>query len=119
MNQKLNERLYQFALHSLKMARKLPETTEFKVIKYQLIKSTTSAGANYEESQAGSSLADFNNKIRISLREMKESNYWFRLISDLNENETLKPEIQWLNIESVELSRILGSIVQKTRSSKN
>ncbi len=51
-----------------------------KIIKYQLAKSSTSAGANYEESQAGSSKADFNNKVRIALREMRESNYWLRII---------------------------------------
>ena len=38
-----------------------------EVVKYQLAKSATSSGANFEESQAGSSKADFNNKVRISL----------------------------------------------------
>ena len=59
----------------MKFLPDLPKTSEFNVIRYQLAKSSTSAGANYEESQAGSSKADFNNKVRISLREMRESNY--------------------------------------------
>ncbi len=87
MNENLNERLFKFSLLCLKYIRTLPETTEYKIIKYQLAKCSTSAGANYEESQAGSSRADFNNKVRISLREMRESNYWLRLVEGLNDKE--------------------------------
>jgi len=75
MSNELNERLFNFAIKCLKLIRTLPDTTEYRVIKYQLAKSSTSSGANYEESQAGSSKYDFNNKVRISLREMRESNY--------------------------------------------
>ncbi|WP_378103310.1 hypothetical protein [Chryseobacterium sp. sg2396] len=32
-------------------------------------------GANYEESQAGSSKANFKNKVKIALRESRESNF--------------------------------------------
>jgi four helix bundle protein len=52
----------------------------YKIIRAQLSKSACSAGVNYEESQSGSSKADFTNKIRISLRETSESNYWLRMI---------------------------------------
>ncbi|MBK7380907.1 MAG: four helix bundle protein [Ignavibacteriales bacterium] len=71
----LNDRLFNFAVKILKFLPNLPKTPEFNVIRYQLAKSSTSSGANYEEAQAGSSKADFNNKVRISLREMRESNY--------------------------------------------
>ena len=92
----------------------MPNTNEYKVIKYQLAKTATSSGANYEESQAGSSKADFNNKVRISLREMRESNYWLRLIGGIIEKTTNKNELVWLINESKELKNILGSIVSKT-----
>jgi four helix bundle protein len=76
--------------------RTLPRDFEYNVIKLQLTKSSTSIGANYEESQAGSSKADFKNKVRISLREARESNYWLRLIKALerSENEQLESLIQ-------------------------
>lgn len=80
MTNDINDRSFKFALRCLKFIKKLPETPEYKIIRYQLAKSSTSSGANYEESQAGSSKADFNNKVRISLREMRESNYWLRII---------------------------------------
>ena len=43
----LSERLLNFAVRCIKFLRKLPDNTEYKVIRYQLIKSSTSSGANY------------------------------------------------------------------------
>lgn len=64
----LNERLFAFAVRCLKFIQTLPHSPEYKIIEYQLAKSSTSSGANYEESQAGSSRAYFANKIKISLK---------------------------------------------------
>lgn len=75
MNENLNERLFTFTLNVLKFLPNLPKTPEMNVVRNQLAKSSASLGANYEEAQAGSSKPDFNNKVRISLREMRESNY--------------------------------------------
>jgi len=108
----LEKRLFDFAVRTIKYVKTLPDTVEVKVIKYQLTKSATSSGANYEEAQAGSSKADFNNKTRISLREMRESNYWLRILKEVVEPGS---ELLWLIQESKELKNILGSIVQKTR----
>lgn len=83
------------------------------MIKYQLAKGAASAGANYEEAQAGSSKADFNNKVRIALRVARESDYWLRIIKELEENEN-NMELNWLLRESDGLKNILGSIVWKT-----
>ena len=109
----LEQRLFVFAVRAIKFLRTLPVSSEYNVIKYQLTKSATSTGANYEEAQAGSSKADFTNKVRIALREMRESNYWLRIIKGINsiDNTELNDLIQ----ESKELKLILGSIVQKSR----
>lgn len=61
----------------------MPNKIEYQIIKHQLGKSATSIGANYEEAQAGSSKADFKNKVRISLKEARESNYWLRVLKAL------------------------------------
>jgi four helix bundle protein len=74
----------------------------------------TSSGANYEEAQAGSSKPDFNNKVRISLREMRESNYWLRIIKSTLESNSLESDFIFLIDESTQLKKILGSIVTKT-----
>lgn len=112
----LEKRLFDFGVRVIKYLRKLPNTFEYRVIKNQLIKSSTSSGANYEESQAGSSKPDFNNKVRISLREMRESNFWLRMIASISESREHAKELNFLLNESKELKNILGSIVQKTRS---
>jgi len=112
----LQKRLFDFAVRVLKSLPSLPKTPEFNVIRYQLSKSSTSSGANYEESQAGSSKADFNNKVRISLREMRESNYWLRIISSVSNNLSKDKEFLELINESAQLKKILGSIVTKTKS---
>ena len=113
----LNDRLFSFAVRVLKLLPKLPKTQEFIVVRYQLAKSSTSAGANYEEAQAGSSKADFNNKVRISLREMRESNYWLRIINATMDAVKCGQELSILIDESEQLKKILGAIVTKTNKS--
>jgi four helix bundle protein len=115
MRNDLQNRLFDFAVRVLKFLPSLPKTPEFKVIRYQLSKSSTSSGANYEEAQAGSSKADFNNKVRIALREMRESNYWLRIISAANEKLSTDKELLKLIDESEQLKNILGSIATKTK----
>ena len=66
------------------------------------------------ESQAGSSKADFNNKVRIALREMRESNYWLRMIKATLTQNTADVELDFLIDESNQLKKILGAILTKT-----
>lgn len=112
-NNNLLDRTFKFGVNWIIFLRTLPRDFEYNVIKLQLTKSSTSIGANYEESQAGSSKADFKNKVRISLREARESNYWLRVIKALerSENEQLESLIQ----ESKELKNILASIINNTK----
>ena len=112
-NNNLLDRTFKFGVNCIIFLRTLPRDFEYNVIKLQLTKSSTSIGANYEESQAGSFKADFKNKVRISLREARESNYWLRVIKALerSENEQLESLIQ----ESKELKNILASIINNTK----
>jgi four helix bundle protein len=107
----LQKRLFQFAVNVIFLIRKLPKGKEYDVISYQLIKSSTSSGANYDEAQGAVSKADFSNKIGISLKEMRESNFWIKLIISTTGRNEGWPE---LKDESSELMKILGSIYTKT-----
>lgn len=104
----LLQRFFDFAVRVIKLSN----TTEMKVVKNQLIRAVTSIGANYEEAQAGSSKSDFINKVNISLKEARETNYWLRLIKEV-ENTNL--EIEEIIQESKEIKNILGAIVKKAR----
>jgi four helix bundle protein len=110
----LCERLFEFAVRVIEFLKTLPYSPENKTIRTQLSKSACSSGANYEESQGGSSKADFSNKVRISLHEMRGSNYWPRIIKR-TVREVNGDEIDYLIKESSELKKILGSIAQKSR----
>ena len=111
MKKDLCERLFKFAVDVIRFLWKIKNTTEISVMKYQLTKSATSSGANYEESQAASSNADFKNKVKISLKEMRESNYWLRIFKELKIGEIQK--CNYLVDESEQLKKILGSIASK------
>jgi four helix bundle protein len=110
----LQERLFRFAIKVIKMLRKLKGGSELLIIRPQLIKSSTSSGANYDEAQGAVSKADFSNKVRISLREMRESNYWLLIIKRTVKEINISEADYFIN-ESKELKNILGSIVQKSR----
>ncbi len=108
----LLKRTFNFGVNCLKYLRKLEINPENNLVRFQLGKSCTSIGANYEESQAGSSKADFINKVKISLREARESNYWLRILKELTENEDKQLEI--LIQESKEIKNILGAVVNNS-----
>jgi len=76
----LTERFLNFAAEIIKLAIKLNKTAVGCHIAGQLIRSTTSAGANYEEACGAESHADFIHKMQIVLKELRESFYWLRLI---------------------------------------
>ena len=109
----LLDRTFNFGVRCLKLLRTFPNSSEYNIIKHQLGKSSTSIGANYEEAQAGSSRKDFKNKVRISLKETRESNYWLRVLDALF--EVPNEELDFLIKESKELKNILGSILNKMK----
>ena len=115
----LRKRLFEFAANVIRLLMKLPVRKEFDVLRYQLSKSATSIGANYEESQAGSK-AEFRQKINICLRESRETNYWLRLIKELNilNGPKLESDLKHLIKESEEIQKIFGSISSKVKKNK-
>jgi len=115
----LINRLLDFAVDVIFYCRKLDNSIENKIIKHQLIKSSTSSGANYEESQGAGSTPDFVYKVKISLKEMRESNYWLRVIKRTIVNKETLEELDRLVDESDQLKKILGSIIQKKTAHAN
>ncbi len=80
-------------------------------MKRQLIRASTSSGANYEEGQGAPTKPDVKTKIGISLKEMRETNYFLRVFNKLNLGHASKSE--YLVNESAELKKILASIINK------
>ena len=115
-NRDLKERLLDFSVAILKMLVEVSSLKEYEVLKYQLSKSSTSIGANYEEAQS-STYKEFAQKTRIALREANESKYWLKIIQrlDLADNS----DVNNLISEVSEISKILGSIVSKVDKNIN
>jgi len=78
----------------------------------QLVRASGSVGANFIEAIESLSKKDFLYRLRICLKEGKESRFWLKVIQ--NSNTISNPdEMNALLQESKELIRILSSIIQK------
>lgn len=80
----LEERLIDFAVRILRMAESLPKTKAGSHIAGQLIRCGTSPGPNYGEAQAAESRADFVHKMKICLKELRETRIWLLIIVKAN-----------------------------------
>jgi four helix bundle protein len=72
-------RLLVFAVRVLDVVRKLRTGAAARHVARQLLRSATAGGANYEESRAAESRADFVHKVSIAAKELREARYWLRL----------------------------------------
>jgi four helix bundle protein len=83
----------------------------------QVIRSSGSVGANYIEAQEAFSKKDFYHRIKICRKEAKESNYWLELIVlEDSETESTKNQKNKLAEEAIELTKIFGQLLIKTRT---
>jgi len=76
----LSERLLDYGARLIKLVESLPNTLVGRRVADQLLRSGTSAGANYEEACGAESKSDFVHKLQIALKEMREATYWIRLL---------------------------------------
>jgi len=76
----LDERLLTYGARVIKLVESLPRTLVGRRIGDQLLRSATSAGANYEEARGAESRSDFVHKMQVALKELRESHYWLRLL---------------------------------------
>lgn len=110
----IHERIYQFVLITLRFISKLPKTYINLQITGQLTRSVTSIGANDQEANGTFTRADFTHCYTIVRKEGKESMYWIRLLGDINEK--YKKESEVLIKEVDEITRIVATIIFKTKN---
>jgi len=80
-SREVSERLLNYGVGAIRVVESLPRTLAGRRIGDQLLRSSISVGANYEEAQAAESREDFVHKLQIALKELRESNYWLRLLA--------------------------------------
>jgi four helix bundle protein len=76
----LEERLLDYSVRIVKIVEQLPKNTTGNHVAGQLLRSGTSAYPNHGEAQAAESSKDFIHKLRISLKELRETQRWLKLI---------------------------------------
>src|SRR5665647_397607 len=109
----LEERTAVFGENTIKFCKKIPRNTITIPIISQLIKSSTSVGANYCEADDAESKMDFKHKIGICKKESRECKHWFRMI--VIAESGLKDEARVLWNEAKELNLIFNSINNKLK----
>ena len=108
----LRKRLFLFACLIVRVVQFLHTRGPIAVaLSYQVLKSGTSAGANYEESDEGSSDRDKLAKRRIVLRELKETLWRLRV---LRATGILLPAQDPVLTEADELTRIVAALIRNT-----
>jgi four helix bundle protein len=105
----LGERFLDFADRVVSVVEALPDTRVGRRIADQLLRSGTSPLGNYEEACAGESKRDFVHKLRVCLKEVRESRAWLRLTARRNLLNATR--LGDLIDESDQLVRIIGQSI--------
>jgi four helix bundle protein len=76
----LEERLINFSVRILNVVETMPETRSGNHIAGQLVRCGTSPASNYAEAQSAESRTDFVHKLKIALKELRETRIWLLII---------------------------------------
>lgn len=107
----LEDRTFQFARKIRDFVKTLPKSTSNHEYKKQLIRSSSSVGANYIEANESLSKKDFVTRIKICRKEIKETRYWLNLVEI---SPTSIATASHLQKECTELLKIFSSIINKS-----
>jgi len=109
----LKSRTKHFGLRVMRLVGALPKGRVHDAIGRQIVRSSTSVGANYRSACRGRSKAEFAAKIAVAAEEADESAYWLELIM---EGGLLEAElVSDLHQEANELTAILAASAKTAR----
>lgn len=109
----LKIRTKQFAIDCWFLCKKVPNSREYNSYVNQLLRSSSSVGANYRAAQRGKSTADFINKLKIVEEEADESMYFLELLMEI-----LDKDIDTIKALHSEANEILSIIVASINTAK-
>lgn len=111
----LEERLLEFSVKIIRIVEALPRSRTGNHIAKQLLRSGTSPYANHGEAQGAESSKDFIHKMRICLKELRESERWLKLIHRIPLIEPPEKMTAILN-ETEELIKIFVTRIRTAKS---
>ncbi len=114
----LEERLIDFAVRIIHASESLPKTRVGNHIAGQLIRCGTSPAPNYGEAQSAESRSDFIHKIKICLKELRETKIWLLMMVKAN---LIKPtqKLEPLIHENNELISIFVTSVKTAKQKED
>ncbi|MGL2963232.1 four helix bundle protein [Flavobacterium sp. RSB2_4_14] len=115
----MKDRTKKFTVDCSLLCSKLPNSREYNAYVNQLIRCSSSVGANYRSSQIAKSTADFINKLKIVEEEADESNFFIEILLEINENDELKTEMLRLLKEGNEILAIVVASIKTARNNQN
>ena len=110
----LEERLITFAVLIVEITNKMPKNKAASHLSGQLIRSGTSPALNYGEAQSGESRKDFIHKLKIVLKELRETSVCLRIIDQTGLHASTK-KVQDALRESNELISIFVRSVETAK----
>ncbi len=114
----LKDRLIDYAVRIIKLSESLPDTKAGKHISGQILRSGTSPAPNYGEAVSAESRADFIHKLKLALKELRETEVWIKIIirsEILGNSERLSPLLK----ETDELISILFTSIDTAKKKIN
>ena len=105
----LEERTAKFGEDIIEFAKTVKRDEINSPLIIQLVKSSTSIGANYMEADGADSKKDFRHKITLCKKESKETKHWLRMIQKANPHKAVECRKLWQ--EAQELTLIFSSIL--------
>ena len=105
--ERLKKRTRKFAVDVIMFCNSLKTCKASSVITYQLVKSTTSTGANYRAACRARSKTEFFSKICIVVEEADETESWLEIINEANLSND-RDELMRLIKEANEITKIMG-----------
>ena len=96
----LQDRLIEFAVRVLNVVESLPNDRVGNHVAGQLVRSGTSPAPNYGEAQSAESRKDFIHKMKVALKELRETLVWLLIIKRkplIKPTDKLDPLIKEIN----------------------
>jgi len=114
----LEERLLDYSVAVIEFTERLPNNRVGNHLAGQLLRSSTSPLSNHGEAQEAESTNDFIHKMKICLKELKETRRWLLLSRRLSSLKVNITDIDRLIGETVELIKIFSSSIKTAFSNK-
>ena len=114
----LEERLLEFAVAVVELTDDLPDTRAGNHIAGQLLRCGTLPYGHHGEVESVESRKDFIHKLKVCLKELRETRRWLRLVSRLKKMNR-DPRLVACLAEAQELIRIFVASVRTTERGRN